>query len=360
MVEVLKQNQNFTVTDIYAAKMKRTSGEFILGMEDTPQFRREAGILHAAVKMEDIARIQKFDAQKSKEMVDQASSAKRMDVAGGLFRVVPARLVQDYFGVPGPDLDTLMRWTRTIFWEIFLNLGNDPTVASTADSSSAEIKVYLDSLIAARKAQNLSEIPDDFLGRLLKMQADPATSLDDEGVRRNIGGVIVGAVDTTSTAASQALDELLNRPEQLAGARQAALDGNDPLFLQYVYEALRFHPLNPLIMRHSEKDYTLAAGTKRQTVIPGNREVFAMTFGAMFDPDRFPDPNAFKIDRPLQDYLIFGYGQHRCFGEPINKIQLPELLKSVVRLKGLRRAKGDEGQLHYNGPFPDRLVVEFD
>ncbi len=350
VVEVLKQNQNFTVTDIYSAKMKLTSGDFILGMEDTPQFRREAAILHAAVKMEDMARVQNFDQEACRRVVEAAAASRRLDVAGGLFRVVPARLVEDYFGVPGPDEATLMRWTRTIFWEIFLNLGNDPTVAATAVQSSGELKAYLDALIAKRKPQALAgQGPDDFLGRLLRMQANPETALDDEGVRRNIGGVIVGAVDTTSTAASQALDELPKRPQQLAGARQAALEGNDPLFLQYVYEALRFHPLNPLILRHSEKDYGLAAGTKRQTLIPGNREVYAMTFGGMFDPDRFPDPNSFRTDRPLQDYLIFGYGQHRCFGEPINKIQVPELLKSVVRLKGLRRAEGGEGELRLPG-----------
>jgi len=361
VLEVLKANGNFTVASIYADKMRRTSGDFILGMEDTPQYRREAGILHAAIHPDDFARIREFDRESTEAIITQALPQGRMDVAGGLFRQVPARLVSRYFGVPGPDEPTQMRWMRTIFWEIFLNFSNDPQVAQAAEQSSAEMKAYLGSWIMARKAlMAQGRAPDDFLTRLLALQAQPETRLDDEGVGRNVGGVVVGAVDTTCTAASQALDELLKRPDQLEGARQAALAGNDALFSAYVFEALRFHPLNPLLLRHCEKDYTLAAGTPRQALIPAGSEVFAMTLGGMMDPEVFPHPEEFRTDRPYESYIIFGYGQHRCFGEPINRVQVPALLKSVVALKGLRRAPGEEGQIHYDGPFPDRLVVEFD
>ena len=64
---------------------------------------------------------------------------------------------------------------------------------------------------------------DDVLGRLLALQNAAHPWLDDLAVRRNLAGVIVGAVDTTSKFVALAIDELLRRPEMLAGARECAL-----------------------------------------------------------------------------------------------------------------------------------------
>jgi hypothetical protein len=41
-------------------------------------------------------------------------------------------------------------------------------------------------------------------------------------------------------------------------------------------------------------------------------------------------------------------------------VEIPELLAALLRLPNLRRAPGSEGQILYDGPFPNRLVLEFD
>src|SRR4029453_18750839 len=48
--EVLANDRAFGVTEIYAARMDRTTGTFFLGMENTPQYQREAAIARAAVR----------------------------------------------------------------------------------------------------------------------------------------------------------------------------------------------------------------------------------------------------------------------------------------------------------------------
>ena len=79
----------------------------------------------------------------------------------------------------------------------------------------------------------------------------------------------------------------------------------------------------------------------------------------MFDPDAFTEPRAFRIDREQSLYLHFGHGLHLCYGRPINLVQIPEMVMALLRLDGLRRATGPAGRAAYEGPFPDRLVVEF-
>jgi hypothetical protein len=66
-------------------------------------------------------------------------------------------------------------------------------------------------------------------------------------------------------------------------------------------------------------------------------------------------PREFRIDRNVE-YLHFGYGMHRCFGYLINGVQIPEVIASLLRLPNLRRS----GSLEYEGPFPQRMLVEFD
>ena len=62
----------------------------------------------------------------------------------------------------------------------------------------------------------------------------------------------------------------------------------------------------------------------------------------------------------MYSYLHWGYGLHTCFGQYINQVQIPGILKPLLKRKGLRRAAGDAGQLQYSGPFPSSLKVEFD
>jgi cytochrome P450 len=360
--EVL-QNPVFSVEPVYAEKMRKTSGEFILGMDsDRPQYGRESAILRRAVRPGDLDTIRGIIAEEVDAIVAGAMPRGQLDVIGEFGRVVPARVVARYFGVPGPDEATLQRWLRTIFHEIFINLANDPEVAAAADASAREMLPYLDGLIAERKSALAAGggVPDDYLGHLLEMQRDPETFLDDAAIRRGLGGIVVGAVDTTSKAVAHALDQLLLRPRALRDAQEAARAGDDATLSAIVFEALRFNPQNPFLLRTARAGYTVARGTKRAAMIPAGTLVCAATLAAMFDPAVFDRPDAFRADRPAGNYLHFGHGPHTCFGEQINRIQVPRILGSLLRLPNLRRAPGDDGRIAYAGPFPDRLIVLFD
>jgi cytochrome P450 len=224
------------------------------------------------------------------------------------------------------------------------------------------MNAYMDELIARRKAELAAgeNGRDDFLTRLLRLQGHTEPDIDDAWVRRNVAGTILGAIETTSKAATQILDQLLSRPDPLQVSQQAARDGDDRLLSACVFEALRFNPHNPIIVRHCDKPYTLAKGTKDETVIPEGSMVFAGTLAAMFDPAVFADPDEFRSDRPADRYIHFGSGMHTCFGEYVNRVQLPIVLKRLLQQKALRRAPGEAGEIQFDGPFPDRLIVEFE
>jgi len=88
--------------------------------------------------------------------------------------------------------------------------------------------------------------------------------------------------------------------------------------------------------------------------------VLAANLSAMFDPLQLASPNAFRIDRRWDDYILWGDGLHACFGAHINRAMIPAILKPLLAKPGLRRAARAAGRIDQDGtPFPAHFVVEF-
>jgi len=81
-------------------------------------------------------------------------------------------------------------------------------------------------------------------------------------------------------------------------------------------------------------------------------QVVLLTVAAMHDPAAFDRPNELIPDRPLDRYLHFGYGLHQCAGRNFNAIQIPHLVRELVR-----RDVSGAAKVRTQGPFPDELIV---
>ncbi|MEU2436637.1 cytochrome P450 [Streptomyces rubradiris] len=60
--------------------------------------------------------------------------------------------------------------------------------------------------------------------------------------------------------------------------------------------------------------------------------VLPLTDGANRDPEVFPQPDTFRLDRPNRPHLTFGQGRHRCPGAPLAQMELEVALATVLRL----------------------------
>jgi cytochrome P450 len=350
--EVLSRDDVFQVT--YGEKMRIVTGgnDFFLGMQDSPEYTRDVSHMRTVMRREDIPdRIVPFVQKTAAELVAAAGSG--IDVVKQLGLVVPARWIGDYFGCPATSDEELAVWGSTIFQYLFTDLTNDPAVGTAARDASANVRGWLDKTIATRKAS--PQAKDDVLGRCLALQAAGVPGMNDIDIRNNLLGLLVGAIPTTSKCCAQALDQLLDRPDQLAGAQAAAQADDDALLARYVFEALRFNPNNPGVFRSTAEDYPLAKGAIHSVTIPKGTSVLAATQSAMFDDLKVDQPNDFRTDRPAWLDMQFGYGLHTCFGQYVNRVQIPGILKALLRKKRLQRA----GPLEYAGPFPSSLPVTF-
>jgi linoleate 10R-lipoxygenase len=70
--------------------------------------------------------------------------------------------------------------------------------------------------------------------------------------------------------------------------------------------------------------------------------IFVSFVSAAHDPLVYPEPETVSLNRPMESYIHYGAGPHRCLGEDVSKVAM---LKTVGRLDNLRRAPGPRGEL---------------
>jgi cytochrome P450 len=374
--EVLQRFDDFTLAEYTQSKM--LGGSFLLSIDWREQHTRERKLLGSVVqRSHDIRWIEKLAANKCQEIIggtDRSSSGKyEIDVAK-LAEEVALEIVTTYFGVRGVPADNLRRLAAVILvepppgtreWfaarEAILDLTN--TLSKCIKSQSAVHHI-------APRAK------DDLLKRLVRLMhanADRPRWFTEDWIRRYLTGLAVFGNQTITQTVAHALDQLLARPEMLRRAKRAAarltacqssaetsqLVEARTRLQQFVYEALRFRPMLPLLARYSPRETILAKGTRRQRRVPAGARVVAGPLAAMFDPEVFARPWQFCSARPLEDYLHLGDGPHVCFGKYVADTQIIEIMRTLLLLKDLQRTPGPRGRLRYDGPAVTSLRVDF-
>lgn len=358
VTDVLTRDVDFGV--VYGPRMEMITGgeNFFLGMQDGARYTRDVSNMRLAVRRDDVAqRVKPVLDAVSHDLVDRARG--RIDVPQQLTQTAAARLLADYFGTPGPSEALIAEWTTTLFWYLFIDLKADPALDARAVADATAFRIWMDGHIATRKASG--EAKDDVLGRCLAMQAGGMPGMGDVDIRNNLIGLLIGELPTLSAAANLALDELIDRPGAFADACAAARNDDEDALAAHIFEALRFRPLNPVIYRRAMRDAWVASGRLRARQIRKGTMVMASNLSAMFDPIAIPDAARFRIDRPWETYILWGYGMHSCFGAHINRAALPAMLKPLLARPNLRRAAGADGRIDDAGtPFPQHLHLLFD
>jgi cytochrome P450 len=360
VVEVLTHDADFSVEG-YAGPMNDITGDFILGLDQGPEYERSVSLLRLAFRRPDVASITELATRAAADCIAAARPSGSIDIVRDLTNRVPARIVAQYLGAPGPDEDTLISWARTLFTHIFVDLNHDRILNEQAASAAADIRSHVDALVTARKSALAAgrPAPDDVLTRLVRQQDLDGLGFTDTEIRSNLIGMLVGMIPTISKASALAVDELLSRPKQLQGARKAALDGDDALFDRYVTEAMRFAPQAPGLLRRAVTDYPLARSSRHETLIRRGTVVFASTQSAMHDPDVVQDPHEFRLDRPDSVYLHYGAGLHACYGRYVNAVVIPAIVKAALSIESAERAPGLAGELTMDGSWPTSMTLRF-
>lgn len=338
--ELLARDLDFRIEPVNGTKINAVNGgPFVLGMDRGCRLAREREALYRALAEVDLAPIRQAAWAEAEQRLDRAGDA--IDVVNQYARPVAARTAQSLFGIGRgtQDLTLFMDVARAIFAHTFLNQSDDTVVQARALRAAAVMRQWFEAEITKRRASG--EFGADLMGALMRN-----TWLDDDAVRRTLGGMLAGSIDTTATSVAKIVATLAGNK---ALAASVAADVDDPGRLAgWCREAMRRWPHNPVVIRQAVAD------TVFNTVqVKKGDQVIAWTQAAMLDPTVFPSPSLLRPDRPSATYLHFGGGLHPCAGQAVNAFQIPLLVGAVVR-RGIASA----GSIAWAGPFPDHLSVQ--
>lgn len=377
VTEVLSQPKIFTVA-LYLPKMG--NGIYLMAHDDDALHTREKSIMQGLLNRDDLPEVRKLVGRLAGDLLDAAPD-RRIEACYGYCRSVPAGLVQEYFGFTGVQRSELIDWS---YWNQYDTFHNQPfspisdaqrkRVSEQHQATGEQLTRYIEELIAHRwltvkasgpghllrrlwaRLAGSKALTDDIVARMLRSHFPGEVDYDIKRLGVNAGGLLIGAIETTSQAVAQVLQFLIESNEWFDRAQAAARQPDTVTFDGIVWEALRFVPIAPLLFRQCAGEYTLGRGTPYEARVPAGTYVLALTQSAMFDPRAFDNPAAFIPTRNWYHYFHFGFGSHECLGRYIGMVMIPEMVRQVLLRPGLKA----EGRIDYrNGPFPEHYELSW-
>jgi cytochrome P450 len=374
VTEVLNMPLIFTVA-LYLPKMG--NGIYLMAHDDDALHTREKSLMQGMLNRDDLPQVRTMVATIAKSLLD--SSNGHMEAINGYCRMVPATLVQDYFGLTGIDKKDLIEWSYWSQNDTFYNQPFDlltdekrKEISDRHDQTGQQLSKYVEKLVLecvvavkAEQGEHLlfapwyllrmlgrkllgkknDKLSDNIVTRMIRTAYPGAVDFDIQRLGVNAGGLLIGAIETTSQAVAQVIQYLLDDSEWLPKAKSAAQSDNPAEFDGIVWEALRFVPISPYLFRQTASDYTVAKGTDRATTIPTGTYVLSVTQSAMFDPKAFEKPDQFIPGRNWYHYFHFGFGSHECLGKYVGMVMIPEMVRQILLRPGIKA----NGSIDYQG-----------
>lgn len=391
--DLLSMPKVFTV-DLYKPKMAVTGPDdgYLMAHDDDALHYREKSLMQGLLNRKDLPRVRRMVAETAARILREAGG--EIELVNGYCRQVPVHLVQDYFGLDGIGREELIRWS---YWNQYDAFNNQPfdgrtdgeyrEIAERHAEASQELVTYIGVLMVRKlvRVKLLDPVlkllaplrrlgygvlgrpaprrPDDLVSRMLRSTFAAPVDFPLTRVAVNAGGLLIGAIETTSQAVAQVVEYLIDRPALLQLAKDRARQGRAALFDPLVWEALRFVPIRPDIFRQAACDYRIAKGTAYETEVRTGTIVRLLIHSAMFDPYAFADPDRFDPDRTFYHNFAFGFGSHQCLGKYVGMELIPEMVRQVLLCADLK----SQGAISYrhalfpdrDGPFPEAYPVRW-
>jgi cytochrome P450 len=230
------------------------------------------------------------------------------DIVAELAEPVPAETICRLVGVD----DALVPEIRKAALAMFAAQGNPEEFARR----QAEFGTLTVGEIHARRA----EPREDYLTRLSTLEVE-GRPLDDADYVGLMAAFLGAGHHSTTSAMASLVYEVFSHP-----ALRDSLKKDPAKITVAVEEALRLHPPFFGFFRRTTRAVQVGG-----TDIPERCDVYMGWAAANRDPQIFDAPAEFRLDRPHERHLTFGFGIHTCPGAGLARMELHVLLEELLR-----------------------------
>jgi cytochrome P450 len=237
------------------------------------------------------------------------------DFVADVANLFPLRVIMRILGVPPEDEAFFLALSRRIFAPTDLDPG--------ADSPAASIPVAAPDLSTcfAELTVNRRRCPQDDLASLIANSEIGGRPIPDAAASAYYLLIGLGGHPTTASAMAGGLLALLQNPDQMTKLRQ-----NADVIGGAMHEIIRFVSPVKHLLRTATKEYVLRGRRLRPN------DVLMLCYpSANRDEDVFPEPAQFRIDRPDNRHLAFGYGSHVCLGKHLAVLELQIFFEMLLK-----------------------------
>lgn len=336
---VLRDGQRFS-SSINAEHIGQYMGELILAM-DGQEHRSYRNLVAHAFRASALERWDETLVRPTiNRLLDDIAPLGRADLVAAITSKYPVQVICGLVGVPLEDSAQFHQWSEQI------NTG--PLHPEVGMAASRAMRDYLAPIVEDRRAHPRGDLISD----LVHAEID-GEHLTDEKIYGFLRLLLPAGAETTFRVMGNALTALVTHPELLDRVR-----ADRSLLPAVIEETLRWETSVTQVSRVAATD-TEVGGCP----IPKGAAISVITGSADRDEARYDHADEFDLDRPAQNHLAFGTGQHQCLGMHLARLELRVGLDLILtRLPNLR-LDADEpppviAGLAFRGPLS--LPVRFD
>lgn len=309
LLREVKAGMRTTSGDSYSPRMSEQARhgrvEFML-FQDPPTHTRLRKLVSHAFTPRAIERWRPEILRIASQCLDAMAGRKEVDLIADLALPVPSTVICEMLGVPVSDRDTFTVWTAEATHGITPNPFPDPLVIERAEAAALKLADYFEKLIPQRKKKP----GEDLISILIRAEEDGDRLSATELISQTIGLLIAG-FETTIGLIGNGLRALLLHPAELAKLR-----ARPDLAVSATEECLRWDGPISAALRVLHEDCEFGGKTIRK-----DTPVIALLAAANRDPEVFPDPDRFDIERSPNEHLAFGGGVHFCLGAHLARLE---------------------------------------
>ncbi|ASW57090.1 cytochrome P450 [Plantactinospora sp. KBS50] len=245
----------------------------------------------------------------AEQLLDRLPAAGA-DLVTGYAGPLPVAVICDVLGVPADRRTDLRRWTGAM-------LSPPPDDPAASGRAVLAIERFLLDLIRFRRPR-----PGDDLLTAMIAARDAGDRLTEDELTSLAFLVLFAGYENSVHLIGNCLFNLLRD-----GTADARVREDPGLAGRAVEETLRLEPPATLAIRR----FASTELTVGDEVIPAGSTVLLGIAAANRDPDVFPEPDRFRLDRADNPHLGLGHGPHYCLGAPLARLETEVAVVAFLR-----------------------------
>jgi cholest-4-en-3-one 26-monooxygenase len=279
---------------------------------DGAKHREQRGVMSKAFTPHMVRTLEDKFREYAVNIVDSALEKGTFNFVTDIGHAMPMEALGDVLGVPNGDREKFFAWVDTFAAPFDTRITPSFEYVFNAIMELFNYAVELGEL-------KRREPGDDVITQLVQAGAEV---ISEDELMGNVALLASGAAESTRTALSHGMHELMRNPEQMAYLRAHAVDIPSTAIQEIIRIATPFTHL----VRTATADHELHG----KQIKDGDKVLMLFAAGN-FDERAFDDPNTFDLSREKNPHVSFGRGPHQCLGKHVASLEMKILLEELLR-----------------------------